>query len=65
MERIKKLSFITEVAIGILVGFYVMYALLNQGETFQGSNLGVFLTFLFALFALICLRIYFYLLIRK
>ena len=50
-------KFLTNVAIGIVLGIYIVYIMLDNRGLFEGSNKAVFFTISSSLVALVFLRI--------
>lgn len=56
MKKITKALFILNFAIGIIIGSYIVFLLLNEEGIFDGSNKGVFFTVLVSLLTLFFFR---------
>lgn len=57
MKNKRKYTFLVNSAIGFVVGFYIVYLVLDEKGIFEGSNKGVLFTVLSSLIALTFLRI--------
>lgn len=56
MKKTTKALFILNFAIGIIIGSYIVFLLLNEEGIFDGSNKGVFFTVLVSLLTLFFFR---------